>query len=140
MKRAIALLATVGALTFATVATADIVDEGTSSVGNNQTATVTLQDVSRTTAFAVGVWSSAEIAAPVHVTYNVVCSTPGNNASGSFNLLAGRFVSDAAYIWIGSPAIADPWFGWSTCNATVTLTQTAGDSDVALVGWLASHR
>ncbi len=140
MRKLVAVLATVGALALAGVAAGGVVDEQTSSVGNGQTAVVQLHStVGPTTAYAVGVWSSAEVASPVHVNYSVICSTPGNSKSGSFNLLAGRFVSDAAYIWIGSPNIADPWYGWSTCVATVTLTQTAGDNDLALVGWLNSH-
>lgn len=140
MKKVLALLATLGALTFASVAGAGIVDEATSTAGTDETAVVTLTSQAHlTTAFAVGVWSSAEVAGPVHVNYAVNCGNPGNDKSGSFDLLAGRFVSDAAYIWIGSPNIAAPWYGWDHCVATVTLSQFASSNDIALVGWLASH-
>lgn len=141
MKRVILLLAILAAFLTAGVASAGIVDQEETTVGNNDVASVTLSASPHlTTAFAVGVWSSLEVAAPVHVTYAVVCDQPGNDRAGSFDLLAGRFVSDAAYIWIGSPAIAAPWYGWSHCQATVTLSQPGnGLEDHSLVAWLASH-
>lgn len=140
MRKTITLLATITAFALANIATAGIVDEGQNTAGTGETATIILHNVSHTTAFAVGVWSSAEVAAPVHATYTITCSTPGNNKSGSFTLLAGRYVSDAAYLWTGSPNIADPWYGWATCNATVGLTQTAASNDITLLGWLSSHK
>lgn len=143
MRKAIALLATLATLTTASVAGAGIVDQASTTVGNNDTATVTLSaaaELSPTTAFAIGVWSSLEIAAPVTGTYQINCANPTNDRSGSLTLTAGRFVSDAAYLWTGSRAVAGPWFGWDVCSATVTLSQ-AGNSlqDHSLVAWLNSH-
>jgi hypothetical protein len=138
MKRILALLALVASLAVVGAASGQIVDEETSSVGDGQTASVTLLDVSRTTAFAVGVWSSLEVAAPVTGEYSVTCANPANNRSGPISLIAGRFVSDAQYIWVGSPAVASPWYGWDTCSVAVTLRQ-GGAEDHSLIAWLASH-
>lgn len=143
MRKLIALLAATVALATAGVAGAGIVDQGQTTVGNNDTATVTLvspAELSPTTAFAVGVWGSLEVAAPVSVSYSINCAHAINDRSGSLTLTAGRFFSDAAYLWIGSPAVAGPWFGWDVCSATVTLSQAGnGLEDHSLVAWLNSH-
>jgi hypothetical protein len=143
MRKVIALLATITALATASVATGGIVDQEQTTVGNNDVATVTLisaAELSPTTAFAVGVWGSLEVAAPVTVNYQINCAHAINDRAGSTTLTAGRFFSDATYLWIGSPAVAGPWFGWDTCSATVTLSQAGnGLEDHSLVAWLASH-
>jgi len=154
MRRAIALLAILAAFTYAAAANAGqgvqtpcpisgpVVDCQAITVGDLDTATVTMTITPHlTTAFAIGVWGSNEVAAPVQINYHVTCEHPGNNRSGSIQLLAGRFVSDAAYIWVGSPTIAGPFYGWDTCGATVTVIQPGnGLADHSIVGWLASHR
>lgn len=139
MRKTILLLATITAFTLTNVATAGIVDQAQNTAGTGETATITLHNASTTTAYAVGVWSSTETPTPVHVTYAITCAHPANNKYGSFDLLAGRYTSDAAYLWAGSPNIAGPWLGWDSCDATVGLTQTAGGNDFTLIGWLASH-
>lgn len=120
-----------------------VVDCAQITVGNAQTATVTVgarASQSPTTAFAIGVWSSLEVAAPVTVNYAVECQHPINSRSGSTVLTAGRFFSDATYIWTGSPLVAGPWYGWDVCETTVTMSQASAGTDHSLVGWLASHR
>lgn len=141
MRRIIALLAILGAFTLASIATAGIVAEGQGIADSGDTALVTLNSgVAPITAYAIGVWSSREVAAPVQVNYHVVCEHAANDRHGNLTLLAGRYVSDAAYIFVASPTIAGPFYGWDTCVVTVTLTQTASaDNDIALIGWLASH-
>lgn len=139
MRHVITLLAILAAFTLATVGNAGIVGEAQSTAGTGETATITLHNASQTTAYAVGVWSSTETPTPVHITYTIACTHPANNKYGSFDLLAGRYVSDAAYLWAGSPNIAGPFYGWDTCDATVGLTQTAGGNDFTLIGWLNSH-
>lgn len=156
MRKLIALLATLTALAAASVAAAGtpaaacpepqpypIVDCQQTTVGNHDVATVTLTaltEQSPTTAFAIGVWGSLEVAAPVTVSYDIDCAHPGNDREGAFTLIAGRFFSDAAYVWVGSPGIAGPWFGWDVCSASVTLSQPGnGLQDHSLRAWLASH-
>lgn len=156
MHKTILLLAIIAAFTITNIATAGqgaqtpcptsgpVVDCQAITVGNLNTATVTIGarlSQSPTTALAIGVWSSLEVAAPVNVNYNVTCAHPGNNRAGSFNLLAGRFVSDAAYIWVGSPAIAGPWLGWDSCETTIVVSQAGnGLVDHSIQAWVASHR
>lgn len=143
MKKLIALLATIAALATAGAAGAGIVDQDTTTVGDNDTATVTLTaaaELSPTTAFAIGVWGSLEVAAPVTGSYQINCANPINDRSGPISLTAGRFFSDAAYLWVGNPGVAGPWFGWDVCSASVTLSQAGnGLGDHSLVAWLASH-
>ena len=138
VKKVLALLTLIASLAVVGAAQGLTVTEGTDSVGNGDIASVTLNDVSRTTAFAIGVWSSVEVAAPVQVQYDVICANPANNRSNTITLLAGRFVSDEAYIAIMSPQVANPWYGWDLCTATVTFRQAAA-TDHSLIGWLASH-
>ena len=138
MKRVLTLVSLIAALAVSGTAMGGIVDEETASVGTGDIASVTVLDVGRTTAFAVGVWSSLEVAAPVQVQYSTTCEHPANNSSGLLTLLAGRFVSDSAYVWVGSKAIAGPWYGWDVCSTVVTLRQP-GDTDHTLVAWLNSH-
>lgn len=141
MKKVLSIIVAALALALAGTAAAGIVDERTGVAGSGDVAAVHLASlVGPTTAYAIGVWSSREVAAPVQVTYRVFCQDPANNRDGSLTLLAGRFVSDEALLFTASPAIAGPWYGWDTCVIDVSLTQTASaDNDVALVAWLASH-
>jgi hypothetical protein len=147
---ALAALASAGAVAAGTPAQAScpepqpypIVDCEQVTVGDADTATVNLHaraELSPTTAFAIGVWSSVPVAAPVTGTYAINCANNINDRAGSFVLTAGQFFSDATYLWVGSKDVAGPWFGWDVCSASVTLSQGTQGSDHALRAWLASH-
>lgn len=153
MRRVILLFAIIAAFTYAATANAGqgvqtpcpisspVVDCQAITVGDLDTATVTMTiSPHLTTAFAIGVWGSLEVASPVTVTYAINCAHAANDRAGQLTLTAGRFFSDAAYVWIGSPAVAGPWFGWDVCSATVTLSQAGnGLEDHSLVAWMNSH-
>jgi hypothetical protein len=155
MRKLVALVAAVAALAVAGVASAGtpvqsdcprqapVVDCKQITVGNDGVASVTVKaapELSPTTAFAIGVWSSLPVATQVTVSYSINCAHNINDVSGSTVLTAGSTVSTATYLWFGSKTVAGPWYGWDVCSASVTFSQPGGQGvDHSLVGWLASH-
>lgn len=137
-KTIVTLVAALGLLVAATSASAAIiVAQGTTPPGANS---LSLNSTNTTTAYALGVWTSSETLVPIAISGNVDCVHNGNDRFFSGTLFASRTVSDAAFLWVGSRAIAGPWFGWDTCSIHVNLNAPGLGNDNRMIAWLASHQ
>ena len=137
-KTVLVLAAAATALALAAPSSAGIFVQRTDEARAGEAAVVTFNITRTTTAFALGVWGSPEGARPVTVTYSVDCLNPLNDRAQTFQLVAGRFLADAAFLWIGNRSVGTPWHGWDTCNLSAIVSQTAA-TDHSLIAWIVSH-
>jgi hypothetical protein len=137
-KTIVTLVAALGLLVAATSASAAvIVAEQTTPPGANS---LSLNSTNTTTAYALGVWTSSPTLLPIAISGNVDCAHNANDRVFSGTLFASRTLSDAAYLWFGSRAIAGPWLGWDTCSIHVNVNAPGLSSDDTMIAWLASHQ
>jgi hypothetical protein len=139
-KTIVTLAAAVGLLAAATGASAAVlVEQATIYGGSTPGHTIQLDGTRTTTAYAFGVWTSHLTPLPITYTANIDCVHNANDRVVSGVLSAGRFVSDAAYLWFGSPAVAGPWRGWDTCSIAL-LVSAPLENDDSMIAWLVSHQ
>jgi hypothetical protein len=138
-KTIVTLAAALGLLVAATGASAAVLVEqetiyGGAASGN----TIRLQGVRTTTAFAFGVWTSHLNTLPVTYSANIDCQNNANDRVVNGAVSASRTVSGAAYLWFGSPLVANPWRGWDRCAISVLITAPLSNDD-SMIAWLVSH-
>lgn len=140
MRKLIALLAAVAALTFGAVgANAGLVADRTAEGSGTQSINIALTDT--TTRYVLGVATAPDTA--VEVTYSVICDTPANSVNThTFNLFytASQFPTGALFaLWTGAAGIGSPWHGWDTCSLFAQVNADFGDEEGTLKAWVSSH-
>jgi hypothetical protein len=139
-KTIVTLVAALGLLVAVTSASAAVLVEQGTIYGTTPGRSIQLDGTNTTTAYAFGVWTSH--VSPLQIQYQATinCVHNANDRVVSGVLLASRTVSDAAFLWFGSRAIAGPWFGWDTCSIAVNISAPGLDNDDSMISWLVSHQ
>lgn len=139
-KTIVTLAAALGLLAATTGASAAVlVQQATIYGATTPGRTIQLGGTRTTTAYAFGVWTSNPSPLPVTYTANIDCAHNANDRVVNGVLSAGQFVSQAAYLWFGSPLVAGPWRGWDTCSIAL-LVSAPLDPDDSMIAWLVSHQ